>query len=533
MREAVDSTVERLKRFRPRRVLEVGCGTGLLLLRLAPDCEGYVGTDFSQVTLDGLDAVVRGSGLANVRLLQQSAGDVEGLGDETFDLIVLNSVVQYFPSAAYLALVIRRLLPRVAPGGTIFVGDVRSLPLAEALYASVELTLAAPDVSAETLRQRVQRRAAQELELVLAPEFFAALAHELPQIQRVDVNLKRGRHDNELTRFRYDVALRVGSDGPAAPVLLEEWPRAGLTADEIRTRLDAAPHGAIGFSDVLNARVAEAVRSAVVVAAAKPGSTVGDIRREVAASAGADAVDPEVFHDVAAAVHGAAHIRWAASGRVDTIDVVLTADRGALPPFPVPAAPRGALAGWANDPLQGAFMRELVPDLRRHLQIRLPDYMVPASFLLLERMPLGPNGKIDRAQLPAPDPVRARHSAYIAPRSKTEERLARLWSDVLGVAQIGVRDNFFTELGGHSLLGTQLMSRVRTTFGIDLPLFRLFEAPTIADLAAHIVRAAAGDREPAGLAHEPGLVPIEASQLSGADQDLIKRAMLAHTDGPQ
>ena len=535
MREAVDGTVARLLARRPRRVLEVGCGTGLLLLRLARGCDEYVGTDFSQVTLGGLDAAVREAGLTNVRLLQQRADEVTALGTDTFDLIVLNSVVQYFPGAEYLARVIGQLLPHVAPGGAIFIGDVRSLPLLDAFHASVELSLATPDLPATTLRQRVQRRASQEQELVLAPEFFDALAAELTGIDHVDIAIKRGTHHNELTRFRYDVTLHAGHHGPRpADFSLAEWPSGGLTADQVRTHLAASPQGAIGFANVLNARVAEAVQAANVLAAAGGATTVGEIQAQVASEMPA-AVDPEFFHDIAASLHGAAVVRWAASGRTDAFDVVLTREAAVPPQFPAQPAPRGGYAAWANDPLQGAFVRDLVPDLRRHLQLRLPEYMVPAAFMLVERLPLGPNGKIDRAQLPAPDPVRARQGTYIAPRSHIEERLARLWSEVLGVPHIGVQDNFFTELGGHSLLGTQLMSRVRAAFAIDLPLFRLFEAPTIAELSVHVMAAAGRHTSPDGAAvargrDEADLIPIGPGQLSDADRQLIERAMLDSED---
>jgi acyl carrier protein len=180
--------------------------------------------------------------------------------------------------------------------------------------------------------------------------------------------------------------------------------------------------------------------------------------------------------------------------------------------------------------LQGAFVRNLAPDLRRHLQSMLPDYMVPATFTLLGQVPLGPNGKVDRARLPSPEPARARHGTYVAPRSRTEERLARLWGEVLAVPQVGMRDNFFTELGGHSLLGTQLMARVRSAFAIDLPLARLFAAPTVGELAVH-VQDAVQSRERPGTPGEPSdddlLLAVGPADLSDVDLALITRAMQA------
>jgi amino acid adenylation domain-containing protein len=121
-------------------------------------------------------------------------------------------------------------------------------------------------------------------------------------------------------------------------------------------------------------------------------------------------------------------------------------------------------------------------ELRRHLKDKLPEYMIPSLFLLLDTVPLTGSGKIDRRALPAPDAERATLAeAFLAPRSGVEEMLASIWSDVLGV-RAGINDNFF-ELGGHSLLATQVMSRVREAFGIEIALRSLFEQPTVGELA--------------------------------------------------
>jgi amino acid adenylation domain-containing protein len=529
MRETVEATLARLGTLETRRVLEVGCGTGLLLLSLAPRCESYVGTDFSPVTLQGLAAVVRETGLGNVRLLLQAADDVAGLGAEQFDLVILNSVVQYFPDASYLVRVVRQLVPHVAPGGAIFIGDVRNLALLDALHVTIEMAQAAPDLTAPALRQRVDRRAAQEQELVLAPDFFAALAADVRGLGHVDTLLKRGRHHNELTRFRYDAVLHVG-DGAGRPpaVWLDAWPQDGLAAEDLQARLAASPDGAIGFADVPNARVLGATRVVQSLERAGDSWTTARIEREAQSDGG---VDPEFFHDVAASVGGVAHVQWAMSGRPDAVDVIVAAAAGASPAFPRRPVPRGGYAACANDPLQGAFVRNLAPDLRRHLLSMLPDYMVPATFTLIEQVPLAPNGKIDRGKLPSPDPARARHGAYVAPRSRIEERLARLWSEVLAVPQIGMRDNFFTELGGHSLLGTQLMARVRSAFAIDLPLSRLFAAPTVGELAVHVQSAIESQEQAARAGATTGeddvLLAVNPADLSDVDLALITRAMQA------
>jgi acyl carrier protein len=120
--------------------------------------------------------------------------------------------------------------------------------------------------------------------------------------------------------------------------------------------------------------------------------------------------------------------------------------------------------------------------LRAFLQEKLPDYMNPSAFVFLETLPLTANRKVDRRALPAPDQMRPDlQEVFIAPRTQTEELVAVIWGNVLGVECIGVHDNFF-ELGGHSLLATRVVSRIKQEFQIDLKLMDFFKMPTIAEL---------------------------------------------------
>ncbi|QKG84715.1 amino acid adenylation domain-containing protein [Kroppenstedtia pulmonis] len=134
-------------------------------------------------------------------------------------------------------------------------------------------------------------------------------------------------------------------------------------------------------------------------------------------------------------------------------------------------------------------------ELREYLKERLPGYMMPAYVTVLPKMPLTPNGKVDRRALPQPDPADAAQG-YMAPRTPVEETLVSIWSKVLGVEHVGIRDSFF-ESGGHSLSATRLMSQVQKAFGVHLSLRSFFEAPTVADLAAKIEAEYRGDTGPA------------------------------------
>jgi len=127
-------------------------------------------------------------------------------------------------------------------------------------------------------------------------------------------------------------------------------------------------------------------------------------------------------------------------------------------------------------------------DLRNHLKRRLPDYMLPSVFVILDSMPLSETGKIDRESLPAPEQSRpALEQSYAAPATALEKVLAGIFGEVLKIERVGVCDNFF-ELGGHSLLATRVVSKVRQIFAIELPVRKLFEEPTVSGLASVILK---------------------------------------------
>ncbi|MFI9379912.1 non-ribosomal peptide synthase/polyketide synthase [Kutzneria sp. NPDC052558] len=161
--------------------------------------------------------------------------------------------------------------------------------------------------------------------------------------------------------------------------------------------------------------------------------------------------------------------------------------------------------------LVGYVLSRTDADLREFLARTLPDYMVPAAIIELDEFPLGPNGKLDRKALPEPDWSTARRTPYAAPRTEAERVLAELWGDLLGVADVGVQDDFF-ELGGDSILGAKLLARVRTSFDVDLSPRIVFDARTVAGIAELLPpqACAAGDR----IRRRPrtGPVPISPAQ---------------------
>jgi SAM-dependent methyltransferase/acyl carrier protein len=489
MREQLDSTVERILALEPQSVLEIGCGTGLLLLRLAPHCRRYCASDFSAAAVRYVSGQI-GFSLPQTELRHAAADDFSGIEPGSFDVVVLNSVIQYFPSAEYLDRVLKAAMRVVRPGGYIFVGDVRSLGLSQAFYASVEVARAGPATTREEVRSRVGRRKRLEQELLVRPEFFERLCSEGVTAAESELQLKRGCTANELTRFRYDVVLQVGQR--TAPALAFDeiaWEQVGSVAKLEAMILHRRP-AALVVRGVPNARLLEPLDAAAWLDTGVGIITLGEWREQRNASS-EPGVDPEAIWSLEETTGYRVHVGWSAAGAGAQFDVLMRRLRPGLTPTAagwqrLELSKNGPLRAYTNRPLSSDASHRLTRTLREYLGQRLPDHMVPAYIVLLDALPLTPNGKVDRRNLPSPTEVPVvPENGFVAPRTHVERQIARVWQDVLGIETVGVHDNFF-DLGGHSLLMVRVHGQVCEALGADLSVTDLFRFPTISTLATFL-----------------------------------------------
>ena len=463
MQDWVDATVTRIRSFKPRRVLEIGCGAGLLLSRLVSGCERYVATDISQQAIARLaeNLALLGPDARKVELYTADEAE-QALGARCFDTIIVNSVVHYFPHEDYLRARLAQLIGQLEPGGVLFVGDVRHLGWNERFHADVERFQSPAGSDTASFEARVRARVQNDKELVVAPELFLDVARAFGGVSRVELLPKLGRHANEMNVYRYDAVLHRAPDSrPAhAPRAAElSWPMLGsLTALEALLRDGAlASRGALIVRDVPNARL------------------------------GGEGVDPATWATLAHG-HGAqaelalgtgeAALRYHVLLRQVPASDALTRQLYPLHPNPGP---------FCNSPLLKRARRAIEPALRAHLRERLPPYMQPAAFVLLDRFPLTSNGKVDRGALPAPV---AGASVDAEPLSPTQQRLRALWTRLLGETDIGAGDNFHA-LGGDSLSAVRLLDAIKTEFAVELDFNEVQQAPTLAGLAERIELAVA------------------------------------------
>jgi natural product biosynthesis luciferase-like monooxygenase protein len=502
MREWIACTAERIQRLRPRRVLEVGFGTGMVLSRIAPGCELYHGIDLSAAALTRVRAEANRLGLNGVVLEQRAADTLATLEGGPFDTIIINSVVQYFPGVEYLVDVLAAAIERLAPGGAIFVGDVRNRALLEAMLCEIELQKAATDASAGDVQARLRKRLDEESELVLDPNLFLSLRQRLAEIEDVQVELKLGRQPSEMTRFRYDVVIRKRGGTARLPIVINATQAPSpCTLEALQTIVRPKP-ASLRVTGIPNARVSAPLAALRALQARSPADRLGEI-----ALGALPGIDPEDVRALDANYDVA--IEWSAAGPeyFDAVFRLRTATAAAAP-AEVTATESASnrdlaaadLSAYANRPASRAVSSaNLVPALRQYLRDTLPEYMVPSAFVPLEALPLTPNGKLDRQALPSPDAARQETATpFEAPATEVERKLAGIFRQLLGLNEIGVDDNFF-DLGANSLMMVQVVEKIRAELGIKMSLVRLFEFTTLRTLA----RAIAGSEADPGQAAAP------------------------------
>lgn len=493
MREWRQATIDRVLALRPSHVLELGVGTGLVMWQLAPHCQSYWGTDFSRPVIDTLrERVARQPTLCeSVHLSHQPAHDGSGLPRGHFDTIIINSVVMYFPGVDYLLDVLRLCVELLAPGGRIYLGDIRNLRLLRCFATAIAWHRAvATQRSVEETRRAVEQELLLENELLLDPAFFAALPAWIDGLAGVDIQLKRGRHHNELTRHRYDVVLHKHGASPAALTRGEEllWRREVSSLEQVAMRLESRRPSVLRVSGIPNARLMGEVAAMRAVWE----STEGHALTHALAPRAMAGVEPEDVYELATRLGYGAAVTWAAPGQDDRFDAVFFVDKTPVLTDVYRSAHPLPPGAYANRLDHGRAARALASALRSHLAERLPAPMIPAVIVVLPNLPLTINGKLDRGALPAPALSRENSREPVTPN---EALLAELFAEVLGLDRVGIDDSFF-ELGGHSLLAMRLVALVRQACGADLPVRALFETPTVAMLAPQLDHAPRAVRAP-------------------------------------
>ena len=293
-REMVDwlsGAVRRLRSLHPRNVLEIGCGTGLVARRLIGAVDSYVAADPSEAAVErlGRDPILAGA--TRFEALHRPAHVWAGLPRDR-DLVILNSVVQYFPSAGYLRDVVEIASRHVIDGGHVFIGDVRNLALAPLHYAEASVARSRPQVRVGELASAVRLREHGEQELLLDPRWFLELRRWCSDVTHVAVRPRAGRLPSEMNRYRYDVTLSIRDGAAVEPGESIHWGRDVRSVDDL-VRVRSRARTPVLVAGIPNRWLSRGVRAWHAIHLA-PGRTVRELRERLRLESSAGLAPPDL-----------------------------------------------------------------------------------------------------------------------------------------------------------------------------------------------------------------------------------------------
>jgi amino acid adenylation domain-containing protein len=504
MYEWCEETIKRINFLYPDHVLEIGCGTGMLLKNLAPLCESYQGTDFSLAGLDSIKFQYKNEEWYKKVILKKCfAHDFSNyqVQNHQFDLIILNSVIQYFPSQEYLSRVITKNIMFLKPGGHIFIGDVRNYNQLKLFHLDVELEKSKQDLTFDELSTKVDANIFNEKELVVSPEYFYLLSKVDSRVCAVEIQIKRGHHHTEMNKFRYDTVLHFNKQIPTMDAFCWiDWDNQFSDLDDLSCYLEETKPSLFAISSIPNARIFGLedfyvkTKSASELQVEMPDyinqKRISAIDPELLAQSAEDLgyevfLTPDIISDKFRAIlydPTTVNAVMIAKNLTNEITEKLATDS----------------TQYANHPQQNNALLQMIPSIREELKKILPRYMIPNFFMWMDSLPLTVHGKVNKKALPIPS-LGMRKPLIAPPKTLIELKLVEIWGSVLGLENVGVDEDFFL-LGGHSLLVVQMLAKVREYFHVSLPLCSLTGAPTIAKLAALIAESL--NKETIGKTHK-------------------------------
>ena len=539
--EWLDTSIERTKTIGGKSVYEIGSGAGQVMFRLAQDVNSYIATDYAKAAIEDIQSKVNAAPQKwkHIKAAAAPANDFSAV-DRPIDLVLINSVAQYFPDAQYFIDVIKKAVKTLSGGGCLFIGDMQGMRSLEMCHAGDYLRRAPGDITVKQFNDVVVNRVRIEDEFTADPAFFYGLPGMIPGITGVDVQLRRGQASNETTKYHYDIWIYVAKPiQVVTPAITKDWPSVNA-AEAVKELLKSGSNQVIEITGICNTRTAKDYRLLQLTNEAEPSQKLDEIKAQVAQVS--DGVHPDVFWQLAQKLNYTAHVRWTSDGTDGLFDVVfIPATNGSvfIPSAPASIKTSGAPEQFARTPYTGAGISvspEQIMQWQDALAQALPAYMVPDDIVVLKKLPLTPNLKIDRKALPKPEPKARKTTAKTHRQlSENEQLVTDIWQDVLGMDGLVPDDDFF-KLGGHSLLAVKVMVAIEKKTGKRLPMATLFNNSTIEKLALLL-----NDKPTVSEQHWDALVPIRTIGskppvflIHGAGMNvLLFKAISEHLDPEQ
>jgi len=505
-------SLKRLKALESNSILELGSGGGHIMFGLAPSVSKYVATDYSEVAINKLNEKLSldRDKWGHVEAFPASADDFSKI-DPGFDLVLLHSVIQYFPNLRYLFDVIQKSIDVLNDGGCIFIGDSQTDESAYMHIASEQLKYVNEKATISDFKKIIDFRIQQQNELSVDPGFFYFLPTLIPSITAVDIQIRSGDHLNETTKSHYDVWLYKGSNAPRIleSEIIREWEEIN-TIENLSNILQTNRDRVIQINRINNQRIDHDLAIVNGIRTLSDDMHVDYLKTHISRNHRASSINPTDLWKLGQEHGYNAHVRWANDGADGQIEVVfLPSNKNAFIPNQPSQIRFKSEDEYFSQEVSKVEVLEIsqqqVESWKSSLKSLLPEHMIPSIFIGLTQLPITRNGKIDRKSLPATTVKNPEddNNNFVAPRTEEEIAIAEIWTEYLGIPIVSANSNFF-ELGGHSLTAVRVMLAIEKRFGIKLPISILFENSTIEKLSRLITGEQKGSKW-------QSLVPIKTS----------------------
>lgn len=389
MKEWVFCTVQRIleqnkHQLNETKILEIGCGTGLLLYSLLPHVKEYVATDISEEAIELIQENCKGKkGASKLKLFVADADDLSGLPEQQYDIIVINSVVQYFPSADYLLTVITGLQPYLKKGGSIFIGDVICYPLRNSFYYETHFSRATSDTTIGQVMEPVERLMnTKGSETFYDPRFFHLLPKRLSWLKSVETQLRKGTSYNEMNNFRFDVILKSGDADFSKPekIVSMDWEKDKLSLEKLQTILNANTEQVITIRNVPNARTWRSKTLIPLINAADKTETVVQLKQRLDATlTNTPAIEPGAFWNLEN-VNYTIQVDWDYEDWEGKMAVRCIKKKSS--PYQLPF-PELSILDCSNSLAVTNNECNVVKQLQQTIEVKLPSHLHPKEILVI------------------------------------------------------------------------------------------------------------------------------------------------------
>ncbi len=456
------NTIDRICKYNPRNILEIGCGSGLLALSLFKKCDFYYGTDFSELAIQNLTKKIKNHKIKNIHLQTINADEVSNkLGifkKVNFDTIILNSVLQYFPDTSYLFSVILNIA-KIISNGVIFIGDIRDLRLQKEFYKSIYINTYAGNNSPNKhdSSQFINQKKINENELLISPEYFLSLKDSIPNIDFIEILPKVGLFNTEMNSYRYDVIIHIKRVIKSCIKKKVEWLtfKNNINIDKLLNSGKKNVH----IKNYPNKRIIFYCKTFD-----KSRVSIGEIYSINELYKLALNYEYQIY--VSLSISNKFCFNLTFYKDIADFDKSLHFDNNKI-----------NRKIFLNKFLTNSIYE---PDLKNiiynYLINKLPKYMIPAQLIELDSFPLSTSGKINSQLLP--NPYTECNKSINREINKIDKVLSSLWLELLNLKSVHINDNF-SQLGGDSLIAIRLTNKIKKIFNIDLSLKNILLNQTI------------------------------------------------------